>query len=129
MDSIDLIFRAIAVLHGVAGYVLFGLAANEELQEFCFYKGRNPLAGDVHKYLVYLACWSLVACGVSAFFVPWLAVLAAWLSVAFYLLTAFVDIVAERRWPAFCTACAVSLAVRLLAAAVLTGALRLGLYG
>ena len=129
MDSIDLIFRSIAVLHGIAGYVLFGFAANEEVQQSCFYKGKNPLAGDFHKYLVYLACWSLVACSVSAFFVPWLAVLAAWVSVAFYLLTGFVGIVVTRRWPAFCTACAVSLGVRILAAVVLTGTLRLGLYG
>ena len=126
MESSDLIFRGIAVLHGVAGYALFAFAANEDFQEFCFYKNRNPLAGDVYKYLVLSACWSLVACAILAFLVPALAVGAAWLSIVLYLLTGLVDFVTERRWPSFCKGCAVSLTVRTIAAVALTTALRHG---
>src|SRR6478752_6019093 len=102
MVSSELIFKSVAVLHGVAGYVLFAFAADEDFQKFCFYKNRNPLAGDAYKYLVLAACLALVACGVLAFFVPIFAVGAAWLSIALYLLTGLVDIVDKGRWPAFC---------------------------
>jgi len=123
MESSELIFKSLAILHGVAGYLLFAFAANEEFQEFCFYKNRNPLAGDVYKYLVLSACWALIACAILAFILPAVAVGVAWLSILLYLLTGLVDIVFERRWPTFCKGCAVSLGIRAIAATALTVAL------
>jgi hypothetical protein len=120
MESSELIFRSIAVLHGIAGYVLFAFAANDEFQESCFYKGRNPLAGDIHKYLVLAACWSLIACAIVAFFLPRLAVAAAWLSIFLYILTSLVDPVFERRWPSLCKGCVISAGVRMAFAIALT---------
>lgn len=129
MESFDLAFKAIAILHTVAGYIIFALAADEEMQQDCFYKDRNPLVGDVRKYLVYAGCWSLIACGFVAFIMPKLAILAAWSSIIFYLLAGLTDLVAERRWPSICKACAISLGIRSVAAAALTGLFRPGMYG
>ena|SRR5690606_15700963 len=123
MDSFDPIFHSLAIFHGFAGYVLFGIAANEEFQEYCFYNNRNPLAGDIRKYLVYFACWSLISCAVLAFIDPSLAVGAAWLSVLLYLLTGIVDPVFETRWPSLCKSCAISLGLRAALAVALTMAL------
>lgn len=120
MDSSELIFRSIAVLHGIAGYVLFGIAANEEFQEFCFYKHRNPLAGDIYKYLVLAACWCLIACAILAFLLPAVAVGLAWLSILLYLLTGIVDPMFDRHWPSLCKTCVVSLGVRVAFAIALT---------
>ena len=128
MEDFELLFRVIAVLHGVAGLVLWAFASDKDFQQFCFYQHRNPLAGDFYKYLVYFACWSLMACGYAAFYFPRLAVALAWLSLGFYLSTGLVDLIAERRWPNFCKACAVSFSARLIATLALTGVMRYGLY-
>lgn len=128
MEDFGLLFRSIAVVHGIAGLVLWAFAADEDLQQFCFYENRNPLAGDFYKYLVHLACWALMACAYAAFYFPEVAVILAWLSLVFYLLTGLVDLVAEGRWPGFCKVCAVSFAARLFAATALTGAMYAGLH-
>lgn len=121
MESSDLAFKAIAILNTVAGYVLFALAANEDIQESCFYRGVNPLLGEIRKYMVYYACWSLIACGIFAFFMPKFAVYVAWLSVVLYLLTGLIPLVAGQGWPSFCKTCTISLGIRVIAAAALTG--------
>jgi hypothetical protein len=128
MEGPELLFRFIAVAHGIAGLVLWAFASDEDFQQFCFYKDRNPLAGDFYKYLAYFACWALMACAYSAFYLPKLAVVLAWLSLIFYLLTGLVDLIAEGRWPSFCKACAVSFAARLVAAGALTGVMYAGLH-
>ena len=121
MDKVAIAFKAVAILHSVAGYVLFGFVAQEEVHEKCIYKGRNPLTGDSIKYLAYFGCWSLIVCGPMAFVFPTtLAVLAAWFSIAFFLLTALADWIDKLRWPKFCKACGINLAVRVVGAATLT---------
>ena len=120
MDYFAIAFKTTAILHALAGYFIFGLAANEEIQESCVYQDRNPLAGDIVKYLIYLASWSLVVCGIFAFLIPKFAVGLAWISLAFYFLTAFVDPIVERRLPTLCKSCAAMFSIRAIAAAILT---------
>src|SRR5690606_11928296 len=111
---------AIALLHTIAGYLLFALASDEETQETCFYTGRNPFVGDIYKYTVYAACWSLIACAPLLALAPKLAITAAWASIFLYLFTGILDPIAERRWPTFCRGCAISIGVRVLAALTFT---------
>lgn len=120
MDYFALAFKATAILHTLAGYLIFGLAANEEIRESCLYQDRNPLTGDVIKYLAYIGSSLLIACGIVAFLIPKAAVVLAWLSLSLYFLTAFVDPIAERRLPSLCKSCAVMFSIRAAAAAVLT---------
>jgi len=129
MDSFELAFKILAILHGLVGLFFWSLAADEDFQQFCFYAKRNPLAGDCFKYLVYFACWALIACGVVAFFLPTVAVVLAWLSLTLYLSTGLVDLIANGRWPAFCKGCAISFVVRTVFAVALTGSLYLSVYG
>ena len=124
MENFDFAFKAIAILHTIAGYLLFGLAANEETQQFCFYKDRNPLIGDIQKYIAYAGCWSLIICGIFAFLMPKLAVIAALASIAIYLLSGVLPIVVEHRLPPFCKACVISLGTRIIAAVALIGLFR-----
>jgi hypothetical protein len=120
MENSELAFKALAIAHTIAGYIFFGFASVEEFQESCFYRNRNRLVGDILKFLSFSGCWSLIACGVLAFFLPKAAVAAVWASVAFFLLTGLPDLIAERRWPSFCKTCAVSLGVRIIAATALS---------
>ena len=120
MDYFALAFKATAILHTLAGYFIFGLATNEEIQHSCLYEDRNPLTGDIIKYLAYIGSWLLIACGIIAFLIPKAAVVLVWLSLSLYLLTAFVDPIVERRLPSLCKTCAVMFSIRAVAAAVLT---------
>ena len=120
MDYIALAFKATAILHTLAGYFIFGLAANEEIQESCLYQDRNPLTADIVKYLAYIGSWLLIACGIIAFLLPKAAVVLAWLSLFLYFLTAFVDPIAERRLPSLCKTCAIMFSIRAAAAVALT---------
>ena len=120
MDYFAIAFKTTAILHTLAGYFIFSLAANEEMQESCLYQERNPLAGDIVKYLVYFASWSLIVCGIFAFLIPKAAVGLAWISLTFYLFTAFVDPIAERRLPSICKICVVMFSIRTVAATALT---------
>ena len=85
MESSELLFKGLAVLHGITGLLLFGISTHEDLQDPAFYARRNPLAGDITKFLAVSSGCSLVACGLLAFIVPLFAVIAAWLSVALHL--------------------------------------------
>ena len=129
MESSMLAFKAIAVLHTIAGYIFFALAASDGSQEFWAYKGRNPLAGDIRKYLAYFACWSLMGCGIAAFFIPVAAVALAWIALAFFLATGLVDFVANRRLPFVHRASVLSVLLRAVAAIALTSTRPPSLYG
>src|SRR5690606_17701566 len=120
MDYFALAFKATAILHTLAGYFIFGLAANEDVQESCLYEGRNPLTGDILKYLAYIGSCLLIVSGIFAFLIPKAAVFLVWLSLFLYLLSAFVDPLAERRLPSLCRTCIVMFSIRAIAAAVLT---------
>jgi hypothetical protein len=124
MENFDFAFKSLAILHTIAGCLLFGLAANEEIQQSCFYKDRNPLIGDIQNYIAYAGCWSLIICGIVAFFMPKLAVIAALTSIAFYLLSGVLPVVVEHRLPPFCKACAISLGIRVIAAVALIALFR-----
>jgi len=111
---------SIALLHTIAGYLFFALAADEGTQDMCFYTRPNPLIGDIHKYIAYAASWSLIGCAPLLALEPKLAVAAAWISILLYLATGTLDPIAERRWPKFCRSCAASVVVRVLAASAFT---------
>ncbi|MCX7514416.1 hypothetical protein [Frateuria sp. STR12] len=120
MNYFALAFKATAILHALTGCFIFGLAANGEIRESCVYQDRNPLTGDIVKYLAYIGSCLLIACGIVAFVSPGAAVALAWLSLSLYLLTAFVDAIAERRFSSLCKACVVMFFSRFVAAALLT---------
>ena len=128
MDGSMLVFKLLAILHTVAGYAFFALAANEPFQGM-MYKNKNPLAGDLLKYSVYFACWLLVACGPFAFFVPIFSVWASWLSLAFFLATAAIDVISTPRFLGLSRASTVSVVIRVAAAVVLTVTMPPSLYG
>ena len=119
MESPVIMFKSIAVLHTAAGYLFFSLGAQDELQEM-HYRNRNPLMGDFIKYFAHLSCLLLVACGLSAFFLPKLTATLAWLSLGFFMSPAVLDMVSKRRWLRIEKASLVSSCVRALAAAALT---------
>jgi hypothetical protein len=120
MDSTEIAFKAVALVHGAAGAFLLLPASDEEFQKECFYSTVNPLAGDIKKYLVLIGCWALLGCGILAFKVPVAAVGLAWISLASWFLTGFVTIPWTRRLPDFCKICVVNFIVRLLLAGALT---------
>jgi hypothetical protein len=120
-------FKVVAILHGLAGYVIMVFALSEDVQQSCFYKDRNPLAGDINKYLAYASCSSLMLCGAFAVFsffefpnAPKFSVITAWASVLFYHLTAWVFLVEKRHWPSSKISW-IALGARIAAAAMLTG--------
>ena len=119
MINVDLAFKTLAVLHGVFGGLLFGFAAHPETKPD-FHKGRNLLVGDIYKFLAFGVCWSLIFCGVGAFINPVIAVIAAWTSIGFYILTGYVDPVVARRLPSIGKSIIINLVVRAIAAGVLT---------
>ena len=124
-----LAFKTIAVLHTIAGYIFFALAASEGSQEIWAYKGRNLLTGDIRKYLAYFACWSLMGCGIAAFFIPVAAVALAWMALGFFLATGLVDLVANRRLSLVHKASVMSVLIRTVAAIALTSTSPQSLYG
>ena len=120
MDAVEIAFKAVAVLHTIVGYVLVGAALDEEFQQECFYANSNPLAGDIKKYLVITGSGAMAACGILAFKIPVVAVALAWISLACWFVTGFVDIPWTRRPPGFCKACAINFLVRCSLAGLLT---------
>jgi hypothetical protein len=128
MEVSEVVFKAIAILHCVAGYFFFGVAANEDYQT-CFYHGKSPLAGDALKYLAYFSCFCMVACGIFAFLLPFVAVILAWLSFAFYLSTSVVNGFALRRLPRIGKISGASLAVRAIAASAMALTMPPSLHG
>jgi len=125
MESSELIFRSIAVLHGIFGFLAFGLATSEDIKPPPFHDRRNPLAGDSHRFLALGSCWSLIACGLLAFAVPAFSVAAAWLSVVLYSLAGSVGATARAKAPHFFKFFSASVAVRIFGAGALSVALGL----
>lgn len=126
-----LVFSALSVLHLVAGLFLLAIAMDADTRTACIYQGRNPLAGDILKYLVLTGALTLSASGFigMGYFViesPRAAVALAWISLALYLATLAVDAIALKRRPHVCKSCAIHLSIRFLAAAALTLALHYG---
>ena len=128
MDGLTFFFKSLAILHTVAGYLFFGLAANEPFQEM-FYENKNPLAGDLLKYSAYFGCWSLIACGPLAFFIPVFAVAVAWLSLVFFLATAAIELISTPKFFRLTRASVVSGSIRMVAAVALTATMPSSLYG
>jgi hypothetical protein len=120
MGTFEIAFKATAVLHLVAGYLIFGIASNEEVREWVVYEDRNPLAGDILKYLIYIACWLMIACGIAAFLIPKAAVPLAWAAFIAYLLTGALELIEKRRWPSLSKPKMIAIAPRLGAAMALT---------
>lgn len=120
MELSGIAFTALAVLHSLAGLVLLAFTSDEAFQSACVYEGRNPLVGDILKYLVSGAGLSLAACGFAVFYLPIAVVVLAWISLTCYALTWFVDAAATRSWPKLCIACTINFAVRAAAASALT---------
>lgn len=126
-----LVFSALSVLHLVAGVFLLAVAMDTDTQAACLYQGRNPLAGDILKYLVITGALTLFASGYigMGYFViesPQAAVALAWISLALYLATLAVDAIALKRRPRICKSCAINFSIRLLAAVALTLAFQYG---
>jgi len=121
MDAAEITFKALAVLHTVAGYLFLAFALDHDFQQECFYANCNPLAGDIKKYLVQIACWCLVGCGILAFHVPAASVALVWMALAAWFLTGFVEVAWTRRLPGLCIVCAANFGVRLSLAVGLTG--------
>jgi hypothetical protein len=91
-----------------------------EIQDEIIYKNRNPLLGDLKKYLIYLMCFFLVLCAVCAWLKPSATPLWAWLAVGIYALGGLVDLVTQRG-RSWCWRCmATGLAVKIAAAGALT---------
>jgi hypothetical protein len=128
MEISLLIFKTVAILHTVAGYIFFAFTANYDLQTY-FYAGKNPLTGDILKYLAYFSCCCLIACGIVAFLIPFLAVVLACLSFAFYLSTAIVEAVAARRWLHIGRVSRLSLLLRAIATSILALTMPPSLHG
>lgn len=123
MENSILIFKIVAVLHSIAGFILVAIASDEKFRELCSYKNRSWLAGRIHYKLLMLGTWLLIGPGFVIFalpMVPKLAVVISWLSIAFFLSTGLVDLISNRRFPDFCLRCLVSLGVRVIAAIILT---------
>src|SRR5690606_1712784 len=120
MEIFELAFTVTAVLHLIAGYLIFAIAANEEVHEWMIYDGRNPLAGDIFKYLIYRACWLMIGCGIAAFVMPNVAVVLVWAALGAYVLTGVVDLVEDRRWPSFSKPHIIAVVPRIVGAAALT---------
>ena len=120
MEHLDIPFKMLAVLYAVCGIFLLAITTGEGFQRVCIYEGRNPLVGDMLKYLANGSGLALVICGFAAFKLPIAAVALVWISLVCHLLTGVVDSVASRLWPRICVACTVNFAVRASAAIALT---------
>ena len=120
MTAYDIAFCALAITHGLFGYVFFIFAMTEEIQRLAFYENANPLVGDIHKYLVYFTCGSLAAC---AFLLPYsykMSTIAAWVSFGIYTLGTLVVPVLNGFWPTANKYRLTNLAIRASGASALT---------
>ena len=127
MDVLDTAFKAIAILHaalGIVGLVIGSMAFIEPpdggVPQRYFYYGRSVRAGRTFKVVSYTGSLSLIACGAFSFFMPTVAVVAAWLSVVLYLLTSAVYAATGRRLPSYEWTSLVALSIRIAAAISLT---------
>jgi hypothetical protein len=120
LDNTLLLLKIIAVAHGVLGYVGAIFTLTPEIQDEIIYKNRNPLAGDIKKYLIYLMCFCLLICGLCPWFKPSATQLWAWLALGIYMLGALVDLVTQkgRVWCWRCMATGITL--KAIAAGALT---------
>jgi len=120
MENALLYMKVIAVTHGIFGYLGGAVAASPEIQTDIIYQNRNPLAGDVKKYLVYGMCFCLVLCGLCPWFKPSATPLWAWLALGFHLLSGGLDF-ATQQGRFYCWRCiATGVTVKTIAAVALT---------
>ena len=120
MEVVGITFKVVAILYSLGGIFLLSLTTDKDFLRVCIYDGRNPLVGDVLKYLANGSGLALAVCGFAAFYLPIAAVVLVWLSLIFHLLTGLVASVASRTWPRLCVVCAVNVAVRTAAAVAIT---------
>ena len=115
-----LLMKAIAVTHGILGYIGAAFVLSPELQTEVIYKNRNWLAADVKKYLIFGMCLCLVLCAFCPWFKPSATPLWAWLALGFHLLSSALDVTTQRGrvWCWRCTATGVT--VKASAALALT---------
>jgi hypothetical protein len=112
--------KVIAAAHGVLGFIGGVFTASPELQDEVIYKDRNPLVGDVKKYLSYGMCFCLVLCAFCPWFKPSATPLWAWLALGFHLLSSLFEI-ATQRGHVWCARCIVTgITVKTIAAVALT---------
>jgi hypothetical protein len=123
MDTAELAFKAVAVLHGLLGLLLLSAASSNEFQEECFYSGVAPMAGTLKKYVSLTGAWALFGCGVAAFWSPATAVALAWISLGFWFLGGVVKLPWTRAFPQLCKGSAISFLVRVVLASALTSLL------
>lgn len=88
--------KVIAVVHGIIGYIGAVFVLSPELQADLIYQDRNPLVGDVKKYLTLSMCLCLVLCCFCPWFKPSATPLWAWLALGFHLLSGLVDVATQR---------------------------------
>ena len=120
MENALLYMKAIAIVHGIIGYFGGAVAASPEIQAEIIYQGRNPVVGDVKKYLVYGMCFCLVLCGFCPWFKPSATPLWAWLALGFHLLSGVLDF-ATQQGRFYCWRCiATGVTVKTIAAVALT---------
>jgi len=120
MENALLYMKVIAVAHGILGYFGGAFAASPEIQADMIYQNRNPLAGDVKKYLVYVMCFCLVLCGLCPGFKPSATPLWAWLALGFHLFSCVLDF-ATQQARFYCWRCmATGITVKAIAAVALT---------
>nr|AAL24528.1 orf133EGC123 [uncultured bacterium] len=120
MENALLYMKVIAVAHGIIGYLGGAATASPEIQANIIYQDRNPLVGDVKKYLVYGMCFCLVLCGLCPWFKPSATPLWAWLALGFHLVSSALDF-ATQRGRLYCWRCmATGITVKIIAAAALT---------
>ena len=120
MENALLYMKVIAVAHGIVGYLGGAVTAAPEIQAVAIYQDRNPLAGDVKKYLIYSMCFCLVLCALCPWFKPSATPMWAWLALGFHLLGGVFDF-ATQRGRGYCWRCmATGITFKTVAAVALT---------
>ena len=118
MEHALVALKIVTAVAGFISYVVFALLSAPEIQEEFIYKSRNPLLGDLVKYVLYAMNFCLVICALC----PWWKVSAApmwaWASVAF---SAVAYLLYLRESRSFCVRCAViGISVRACVAVLVT---------
>ena len=113
-------FKALAIAHGVVGFIVICFILVEEIQKSVFYNNVNPLAGDIHKYLSYFTYGALTACGYLVFYSYKIALIAAWVSTSLFVATKLIVPLVQNRVPNLSRSFVINLCIRTLAAAALT---------
>ena len=110
--------KIVTAAGGIFGYVVYVIVLAPEVHDEFIYKDRNPLMGDLIKYLLYGMNFCLVICALC----PWWKISAtpmwAWASVCFCVVASIIQFL---QLPSFCIKCwVIGLSTRAAYAGVVT---------